>query len=738
MKTVYFIFLYLSFLIFAGCTATVTPQQNGETNTQASMYEKQCSDAQCPCSTPLGTIKHGTKLTVFDKNEVGCGQTCESQAHEVTCVNGKLSPELKKDQVFNCGVAACKSCIVENNLVRHGETSFLYSKGSASCNESCVDFKGERKCNDGVLTGDTKFQYSSCQNQLCRCTLPEGNTYLTLGGKKTFYKQDKALCGFKCADYAKERTCEQNAGVFGFSVNAAGDELYTKSSCTEPSGCECQLPAGNTPGTVKDGDVFYMTSNLEVPCDNACLPSYTIGVKCSNGQLLNTSDGNKVINILTTNYKLVGSCKVKACKSCYTDPPANTVSVPHNSYKTWYLAQSPACGTGGCQSKTKQCKDGAFTPSDSYNAPTCVARACNCLIADQGSTIGVNSSLPYYKIITTPGPSYRTPGCGKSCENVKEIKTCTEKEVVPNVSYTYNFSPVVAADQSSICNPTPGCDCTLPGSTDKVLDKVTVTMYKEATASCGSTCASKPSLRLTCDSGTWRNAATNDVVDTTAPGFEYDKQCKEATCTECNLAGFGGIPNNTVKTLYPKEEVQCGEDPKLLGVEFFCASGVLLKGGVPFVEDGKVPQWYNSITNKCTGCKAPWGVTVPFNVEINFYKQSGSVANPCGQGCKVATRKCLPTGKFDGIESEYADYTLSSCVNTCAQEGGGAPPRLCLLPWQNSYVTPDTEVPMWNKKTVGCGDSCQNHFKLGRCMMETGTFDAGFDYIYQSCTEVCK
>lgn len=738
MKLQYLI-LIIFIGIFAGCTAKVTSQQEGAANVQASMYEKQCSDGQCPCPTPMGTIKHGTKLTVYDKSEVTCGLSCLPFAHEVTCDNGKLTPDLTVDQVFSCSVAACKSCTVENNLIRHGESAFLYAKASVSCSESCVDIKAERKCNNGVLEGDSQFQYGSCQSQLCHCALPEGNSYLTLGGKMTFYKTSQSQCGFKCSDYAKERTCVQDQnGGFSFSVLASGDELYTKGSCAEATGCECQLPAGNTPGTVKDGDVFYMTSKLEVPCENQCLPSYTIGVKCSNGKLLNTSDNNKVIDIATTLYKSKGSCTVTPCKGCFTNPPTNTVTVSHNSNKTWYLSQSPACSAPNCQGKIKTCKDGVFIPVDEYNAPTCAQRSCRCYIPDQGGYIGVNGSLPFYKIITTQGPSFRTPGCGKSCENVKELKTCTETEVVPNQSYSYGFSPTIATDQSSICNPTPGCDCVVPGSGEKVLDKVTITVYKQASVACGTTCSSTPNLKLVCDSGTWRNNATGDVVDTTAANFEYNKQCVEASCTECALAGFGGIANNSGLKLYPKAEAQCGEDPALLSAEFFCASGVLLKNGQTFVDDGQVTTWYSSIVNKCTGCKTPWNVTVPFGTSVNFFKQSGTVENPCGQGCKVATRKCRTDGTFDGIESEYADYKLQACVNSCAQEGGGAPPRLCLMPWQNSFVTPDGLIPMWSKRKVGCNDSCQNYFKLGRCMMETGSFDAGFDYIYQSCTEVCN
>ena len=424
LKALKLLFVLSSIFLLNSCSEYVTAPQEGNTANKASLYEKQCSEDQCPCSTSLGVIKHGTKIKVYGSPQVSCGQKCEEQTTEVTCKNGKLNPSIE-GKFFTCSMAECKSCTIENNLIRHGESAFLFSKANANCSESCIDFKAERKCNDGKLEGDTGFKYSICQNRLCTCDLPEGGTALTLGGKMNFFKVSKAACGTKCSDAIQSRTCVENNGVFSFS----GDPAYKKTTCQEASGCECQLP--NAQGSVKDGDVLFLTSHLEVACGNECKPEYTVPVKCSNGILLNTKD-NSSINILTTPYILKGSCVVKACQNCIVDQTTQT-SVSHGTKRKFYKAASPTCGNH-CDSKEKTCKDGTFLPADaSFVSNTCAERKCSCDVPDQSQvSLGVGLQQPFYKVLKTSGPTNNTPGCGKSCENadVKELKTCTDRKSV--------------------------------------------------------------------------------------------------------------------------------------------------------------------------------------------------------------------------------------------------------------------------------------------------------------------
>ncbi|MEM7645387.1 MAG: hypothetical protein AAF203_00640 [Pseudomonadota bacterium] len=303
---------------------------------------------------------------------------------------------------------------------------------------------------------------------------------------------------------------------------------------------------------------------------------------------------------------------------------------------------------------------------------------------------------------------------------------------------------------SASCNPSRGCECSLPNGLGTVEDKTVVVLHRQETGftvegnivkpPCSQACSESDSVSLRCDSGTWRNSQTDEAVDPRDSAFVYRYRCEDSVCPDCPLVGFGSIPNNQEFTLYPKNVMTCSDNPELLQAQFTCFGGVLKKNGNIVAADAEpTVTWHQSFTNECTGCETPWGVEHPFGAEVLFYKESGSgnVSNPCGQGCKSVLRTCKPDGTWDGIEAELKDFTLQSCVNECSEEGGGAPPRLCLLPWQNSYVTPDTEVPMWSRRQVGCNESCQDYYRLGKCQMSTGTFDAGFEFIYQSCTEVC-
>lgn len=714
----YFLYVFI-WNILLGCSAKVNPPSQQNAGLKQANLERQCADKQCPCETSIGTIKHGSKVKVYSIAEVNCGQTCNDKIVELTCQNGKFNPELGNNS-YSCTVKECSSCQVGFNLLRHGESNLFYSKNVADCNESCEAFKGVRICNNGVLSGDVRFNEPTCQKRACHCNLPDDTTQISLGGTVKLYNTNKPGCGFKCSDGAfnKMRSCVYNTSTNSFNLN--GDPLFKFQKCSDPTGCQCILP-GNL-GNIFDGELIALTKTPQVNCGSTCAADADINLKCSNGNLVNIVT-SQILLPTDLFYVNKGKCSVKPCESCKV---TNTISVPHISSYNFYNTSSPTCGSS-CNSLSKKCDDGKFTPvNSSYQAATCTLRTCLCQLPDNTS-VTLNSSVNWY--------SKQQASCGESCPNLMKPDSCAETN--SNGNYTYNFNNHSGYPYIS-CAAATGCSCKLPTG-DVILDKVTVDLYKVSTVACGQTCSQQPSLKIKCDSGALRNSATDEVVDTKASNFAYKSLCIDPSCPQCNLDNYGPIADGSSLTLYSKDTLNCGDNITLLSSTFKCAGGVLTKNGQPYATDPNIPQWFNSIINACTGCKTPWGATIPFGQTTNFYKTSGSgtVSNPCGKGCKMASRKCLNTGVWDGVEADYVDFTLQACANNCSQEGGGAPPRLCLLPWQNSYVTPDAQIPMWRKRQVKCGDSCQNYFKLGRCDMSTGVFDAGFEYIYQSCTELC-
>ncbi len=276
--------------------------------------------------------------------------------------------------------------------------------------------------------------------------------------------------------------------------------------------------------------------------------------------------------------------------------------------------------------------------------------------------------------------------------------------------------------------------CTIPGyqGGSAIADNTSVTLYSVSSIGCGQT-ASTYASTFSCPNGVLQKngAAYNPATDT-----NHYYSSVNNTCVQCVIPGYEGgaaIAANSSVTLYSAHSLACGQTASQFASQFSCGStDVLLKNGAAYNPSTDTNTYYASMTNTCVGCPTPWGATIPIGTVINAYKASGSSSNTCGGGCKSQQQTCQATGTMSGDNS----YNLQACTNTCSQEGGGAPPRMCLLPWQNSYVTPDSKIPMWSRKTVACGDSCQNYFRVGRCLLSSGIFDAGLQYIYQSCTEL--
>lgn len=704
------------------CTGQVSPPSNLGEQALSSTYKSQCANGECPCFTPVGTIKHGSKVTIYDSDSVACADSCQGHASEALCTNGKLSVDVTKT-FFNCSVAACRSCPIGINLIRHGESASLFSQSIVDCSQSCEDVKGQRQCEDGTLAGDKAFQYSTCQPKVCHCLLPDNSGYITLGAKMDFFSTNKATCGHKCAESLLSRNCTRttSAGTDIFKID--GNASYKYTVCEEASRCSCPLPGSL--GSLPDGGQIALSSTKQVKCGDTCKANYSLNAKCVNGDLLNMAD-NSVVNVATTPFVNLGSCTVTPCQGCKVN---DTVSIPHDGTYNFYNTASPNCGSA-CTSLARTCKDGAFVGDSTFNQLSCTLRSCQCTLPDNpGVKVSFGKTQDFY---STPFPS-----CGKTCNDIKQSLTCAENKAADG-SYSYDFTNPAKLTNTT-CFPPTNCDCVLPGNLGKIQDKVSVTLSSVASVSCGETCSQKPNLQVTCQNGALRDSAGN-VADVNSASFQYKYQCTNAVCANCNLPGYGAILNNAKITLYKKASLECGDNIDLLSAEFTCESSVLKMNGQPYATPATAATWFTSMANNCTGCPTPWGVTVSFGDKINFYKVSGTgnVQNACGKGCKVALRTCLKDGTFDGVASDFADFKLSACPNSCSQEGGGAPPRLCLLPWQNSFVTSDAQIPMWNKRVVGCGDSCQKHFKLGRCDMKTGTFDAGSDYLYPACSEVCN
>tara|TARA_B110001454_G_scaffold219200_1_gene251790 strand:+ start:15085 stop:17796 length:2712 start_codon:yes stop_codon:yes gene_type:complete len=503
---------------------------------------------------------------------------------------------------------------------------------------------------------------------------------------------------------------------------------YTK-ACSDGK-CPCDSPLG----PIVDGGTALAYDTNQVACGATC-ETRAVTLVCKNGKF---DRDTKPLSF---------SCQVSACKAC----TVGNNQVPHGFTVQMFNSNSVACGKSCDDNKRALvCKDGKLQGSLAgpsadgkdgvYSSASCLPQTCNCSIPDGGS-MTAGGEMKFYKSSTGT--------CDIPCDDSKNMvkRTCAP---VNGSSTTFAFSGDTSFSKSSCTErPTNLCGCTLPDTNKTALGhgKSKDIFGASAPYSCN-TC---DNIKITayCDSGTLYDKPSTDstrvVLSPSQLNSHKSLSCDPGLTPDCTINNIC-VADKTSKTLYGKTPLTCADNPSDSQALFSCANKALLQNGVAYnaTTDIYKNSWQVSApSNSCVGCALPWGGSVGVGSTVSMYKSSGNSSNSCGTGCKQIQMKCLADGSFDsGDASVNLDYKnnksnyTQTCNNTCSQEGGGAPPRFCLLPWQNSFVSADALIPMWKKKTVYYGDSCQNYFRLGRCMLSTGTFDAGFQYIYKSCTEL--
>ncbi len=725
--------------LVVGCESEVTDSTDILSQRVETQERELCQIGKCSCDTPLGNIAHGSKVTSYSRDRVECNEGCGRYAQELVCENGVLHSELpggalgpKADlstKTFKCTVNECPSCRLGDNLILSGESIITYSTQEVGCRDSCEDVKQIRTCVLGVLSGTNTFQHTSCERKVCRCPLPDQSGYVSLDGQVDLYPSETPACGTTCAATKQTRTCEMQGSapneIFELSGNAAN--IYR--SCTNPSNCTCTLPGGM--GILTHTETRQIWNTATAACGETCAGKPNVIVRCDNGTLKNNAN-NQVINLNSATYAgYRHQCQAQACISCPLPAPMAGTNIPHGQTHTFYRNLDVGC-SADCEPRVRTCQNGSFdtiSGAGAFNAPQCARRVCRCPVPNNpGVTVTVGNTWNFF--------SLGQAACGTNCSDIDVVRTCREvASATTPTTYTYAFDGNNSTHPFGACSPPSGCSCALPGTLGQISNGTTERLTSVSQLACGQSCESSPSVLARCDNGVLVNSANSNPLDTTNPTFPFKYRCSQAPCSDCPLLGYGTIRNNDSIRLYSRSEMGCADDPDLLSFNFACVNGELQRNGIaynPANDPSRPEQWFTTYTYNCPGCPLPWGGQIGEGMSVNAYKYSGTVLNGCGRGCKKEERLCK-----SGVLQGDASYDKASCDNTCDTEGGGAPPRLCLLRWQNSYVTPDAEIPVYSKKVVGCNDSCQNYFLLSRCNMTTGIFEAPSEYIYPTCKEVC-
>ncbi len=105
------------------------------------------------------------KLTVFySQTKVKYNDLCQNYAQARICSKGVLSGD-NKFKFFTCQKEKPKDCQIDDIIIKHNGATTLYSRQSYNNLKPCIFYSQIRKCTNGVLDGNPEFKYSKCQDR---------------------------------------------------------------------------------------------------------------------------------------------------------------------------------------------------------------------------------------------------------------------------------------------------------------------------------------------------------------------------------------------------------------------------------------------------------------------------------------------------------------------------------------------------------------------------------------------
>ena len=188
-----------------------------------------CDKPDCKfCELPSGEkFLSGARVTLFKKNNSGCGLTCQVIGAEAICNDGKIEGADPKIYSFlTCQTPKdCKPCTLPCGVrIEGGQTGSCFSNHTvAKCGETCFPFRKVFSCNNGVVTSEegapvpnaAEFKYGQClESTICKkCTLPNGRE-IADGQSAAFFKRRSLNCGQSCTSKENHVLLTCSNGVF--------------------------------------------------------------------------------------------------------------------------------------------------------------------------------------------------------------------------------------------------------------------------------------------------------------------------------------------------------------------------------------------------------------------------------------------------------------------------------------------------------------------------------------------
>lgn len=314
----------------SSCAAYSATRQciNGSFSGNVTYQYRSCVETEASsCAADGERVAHGTSFTFYSKRVVTTsGEFCSKYAQTRTCTQGALSGSADY-KYLSCKVDVADSCSVGGVTVADGQSRTFYRYDAATSTNTCSSYAQARTCTDGVLSGSSEYNKTSCSAGAC---VLDGVTYLH-GSSTTFYLAQSIPLTEQCSSYAQTRTC--SSGTF------SGNASYQYRTCAPVAAGSCALD--NVVLTSGQSRAFY--SNASAPAGATC-GSIARTRTCTNGVLSGSATYNRATCTDTT--------------SCVLDG----ITVSHGASATFYSTRTVPYGTT-CSSvaRTRTCTNGLLS-----------------------------------------------------------------------------------------------------------------------------------------------------------------------------------------------------------------------------------------------------------------------------------------------------------------------------------------------------------------------------------------
>lgn len=216
-------------------------------------------------------IADGTSIIAYQSQNAPESGFCIPQTR--ICTNGVLSGDAAY-QYPSCTGSGLACVLDDGSQIIDGSLATLYSQTSVASGD-CSAISQSRTCTNGILSGDTSYQYVSCTTATSSaCTLD--GVELQNGDSQTYYSTQSVPFGSSCDGSALLRTCQDGT--------LSGTSSYQYAMCTVALPSSCQLDGA----TVQDSNSRTFYSARSVPFGQTC-DSLGQSRVCDNGTLSGTS-----------------------------------------------------------------------------------------------------------------------------------------------------------------------------------------------------------------------------------------------------------------------------------------------------------------------------------------------------------------------------------------------------------------------------------------------------------------